>query len=397
MRRTLTIAGIALLVLAVVGYGTWALTRSAPDATTEAPTQSFFARLFPFGTPQSPSGGSLGTPQATTTRPAGPVPRLRKISDKPVAGGTIFGSGTSTIRYVERETGNVYETRTDTLTLVRLSHTTIPGTESVLWASKAELILRSLDDTGTIENFHTTISTSTPDQSLTGIFMPNFNRAVIDPTGKTLISVTEGANGSTVTSSRPDGSGARTIFNSPLRSLVPLATPTEALVATAPAAGVPGFLFRISGGTLSTILGNIVGLMALPSPSGRYIAYSSGAHNTLTLAMLDTKTGTSYVAPLGTIVSKCVWISEAPPTLVCGVPATLPTGDYPTDWLLGAVSLTDDVWLINPVESTVTRLVRPEDETGDRIDVMEPRSSDGSYITFINKKDLSFWSLRVKN
>ena len=393
MRRTLIIAGVAIVIIGIVSYGVWALTRPATEAAPNAPQKSFFERLFPFGAPAAPAttpgGVTSGTPVGTADRT---VPRLRQVSDQPAAGAAVWKVGaTSTIRYVERATGHIYETPAASPTAVRVSNTTIPGIEQVLWSNPHDFILRYLSAADAVQNFHVTLVPTSTEQALQGAFIGPFDRGVVDLGN--LVTVTEGASGATVAIGKP-GASMRTLLTSPLNSWAPLITSVATYLATLPGSGVPGSLYRIAGGAFVPIISSVPGLVALPSPTGKYVAYSAGSHNALQLSVIDTKTGTIYTSPLATIASKCVWVSESTPTLACGIPESLPTGDYPTDWLTGSVSLTDDIWEIEPVSGKTTLLSNPGKEAGASLDVWQPMT-DGGYITFINKQDLTPWSFRI--
>jgi hypothetical protein len=322
---------------------------------------------------------------------------LRQITDKPTVGGFPFLVGTTTtvaIRFIERETGHVYETPADQPTITRISNTTIPRIQKVLWVDRDHFIATYLGDAEAMQNFYATLAPGKTEQSLIGSFLAPWERGVLDPTGKSLLTATESASGVTFTLSKSDGTGAKAVFASPLKSWVPLQSSKALYAATAPSSGILGYLYQVVNGALTKVTGTIPGMMALPSPSGRYIALSSGQQNSITLSVWDTKTLKSYPSPLATLATKCVWVSEDPVALVCGVPATLPAGAYPNDWLLGGVSFADDIWGIEPESGTTVLLADPEKEADASIDLWQPAVA-GSYLTFINRRDLSFWSLKI--
>lgn len=397
MRRTLIIVGIALALIGIASYLAWALIRPAPVAPATEASSSLFERLFPFN--QAPSSSTLvpGSDQQPEASGQQPVPRLRKVSDKSVAGGSPFLVGTTTavvIRFVERETGHVYETPADSSTVTRISNTTIPGIQKVLWVDADHFIATYLGDNEAMQNFYAALAPGKTEQSLQVAFLASFERAALDPTGKSLLTTTESASGVTFTLSKSDGTSARVIFTSPLASWAPLQSSKSLYAVTAPGSGIFGYLYQIVNGALQKVAGGIPGMLALPSPTGRYIALSSGGQNAIALTVLDTKTGTFYPSPLATLVRKCVWVSEAPPGLVCGVPRAIPRGAYPNDWLVGRVTFVDDIWGIEPDGGATVLLANPEKEAGVDIDLWQPAVA-GAYVTFLNKRDLSFWSLKV--
>lgn len=398
MRRIYIIAGVALVIIAAASYLAWALMRPTPEVFTEgATTTNIFTRLFPFGS-QAPGSSTLvpGSNQEPATNNLQPVPRLRKISDKPVSGGAVFVVGTTSaimIRYIERETGRVYETPAASPTVTRITNTTIPRIQKVLWIDVDHYIASYLSDAEALQNFYAALAPGKTEQSLNGTFMPSWSRAALDPVNKTLLTVTELADGSRFSLSRTDGTNARTVFTSPLRSWIPLQSSKSLYAATAPTSGVPSYLYQIVNGALIKVVGGIPGMMALVSPSGRYVALSSGGQNALALTVFDTKTQTYYPSPLATLASKCAWVSEDPVALICGVPTAVPAGAYPDDWLLGKAEFSDQIWGIEPVGNVTVLLSDPQKDASATIDLWQP-SIAGSYLTFINKRDLSFWSFK---
>ena len=399
MRQTLIIAGIALAIIIAAAYAAFMLGQPVAPEPATGRVPGVFERLFPFN--QAPGSSTLvpGSDQEPGSSTQQPAPRLRKVSETPVSGGRAFTVGaTTTLRWVERATGHVYEGRADETTVRRVSNTTIPETQEVMWVSPTSFIIRSLaEERGAIQNFYATLASTTAiDQALSGKFLGGWDRAALDPDEKNLLSVDETADGSTFSLSRPDGSGARIVLATPIRSLVPLQSKTSLYAATAPAPGIAGFLFRIEGGGLTKVTGGVLGMMAASSPSGRYIAISGGTGRMISLSILDTRTGTLYDSPLATIVSKCAWVSENPPSLACGIPQTFPAGAYPTDWLVGRISFSDDLWLVEPLEGTASLLADPVEDVGEEVDIWQPAVDEsGAYLTFINKRDLSFWSFKI--
>jgi len=363
---------------------------------------NIFDAIFPFGNSSDNQGGGGSTSEDTDpivdTRP---VPRLRMISEKPTSGGAPFLFSEDeeeriAINYMERETGHLYETFSDGLTVRRISNTTIPGVQEILWINRDEAIIR-LFSGGEIEHFYLQLPTATTTQSVTGVFLGVWDYVSLDTNGSTLVTVSAtDEGGSTVTSIPPNGGTERTIFTSALRSWVPLQTQTSVFIQTTPASNLQGFLYRISNGNLVKILGGISGLMANPNPSGELILYSAGRQNFSFLEVLNTQTGETTGVPFSSIATKCVWLPPENVSVLCGVPNSYQQGNYPEDWLQGKVSFADTLWLFDTTSGETKELLHIADEYGVAIDVWQPRvSEDGSYLTFINKNDLSFWGFQI--
>ena len=153
-----------------------------------------------------------------------------------------------------------------------------------------------------------------------------------------------------------------------------------------------GYLYFLnpSTGAMKKILGPIRGLTTLVSPDGKTVFYSTSTDRGFATKTYATDTGSTQNIDLATIPSKCTWQDTS--TLFCGVPKTLPTGQYPDNWYQGTVSFNDVLWAINVSQNT-TRLIVSPDQTFDMVHLGV--SPDGNYIYFINKTDETLWSYRL--
>ncbi len=384
---------IAVILIMAIALGGYALYRGTQGTNGEggAPT-GFFASLFPFGDNAPPP--STPSDLVNEQGESGPAPTIRVVTDNPVSG--AFATAEGTIRYMERETGHIYETAFDSLNATRLTNTTIPGTLEAVWLNNQSLIIRSLSDVGSYENVYASFSSSTPDQKLALKPLSGFSRIAPVLNGEGIVTIdTSGANAILSVSGREETSKS-TVFSSPIRSWIPLVGGTDIFIQSAPAYNVAGFLYRIENAAKTTsVLSGILGLISLPSPDGRYIAYSSSGGTTLSLRVLDTETGTSYSAPLSTLASKCVWLAPQV-KLFCGVPKNAFGFELPDEWLPGTASFDDSAWIIDPLQSTASAVTGFTNEVGQTVDIMNPRASaDGEYVLFTNKTDQSLWSIRL--
>lgn len=405
MRRTLILSGIAVLIVLLVGAYVFFFTGfGGRETTTEGEGQGFFGSLFPFNfdnTPETPIiiGDNTETPVDTR-----PVPRLRKISETPVGGGFFFvdkegqASTTVGIRYIERTSGHVYETSATSFTTRRISNTTIPGIQEVLWEDKNNFLIRYLDNSTDIETYTIELVDADVEQSITGRQVASFERGSLNNTGATLVSVSENINGSTVYTGPANGQNRTSVFSSPISSWIPYLRGSTVFLGTAPSASVPGFLYRLSGQSLIKVLGGERGLTVSLSPTGAYALISTldDAGN-VGLSVVTTASGERRTSPVDTISSKCGFVSEKPLRVVCGVPIEFPRASYPTDWLLGRVSFSDDLWLIDFDEGSAELLALSGEDTDQLLDVTYVIVDEtASYAGFINKNDLSFWALRLE-
>jgi hypothetical protein len=382
-------------VIALIAFGVSLFKGTGQTSISESRVNPFTA-LFPFlgGAPAQRPGTATPDSGLETQNSGGPVPRLRKVADGPVSGARFVG--TSTIRYIAKETGHIFDTPADSNAGVRISNTTVPGIAEVLWVGESRFIGRFIQADGSMQNIVAEIATSAPEQSIGIESFPTFARGAISTDGSLMLTVTESSGSSRIETRDPKKpSSPRTVTVSPLRSWVPLVGGKNLFIETAPASGEAGFLYLLGAdGFLTKLIGGELGLVALLSPTGRYIFYSTSGTGILTTGLLDTQTGKRYESPLTTLADKCTWfLSE--PLLFCGIPEDIHAVGLES-WLLGFTNSKDTLWVIDPIRGEANTVLNPADEAGVPIDVLAPSvSKDGAYALFMNKIDLSLWSVRI--
>jgi hypothetical protein len=391
-RAALIFGGIIAAAILLIAGGIWFYSLFTAPASPAGVKPNFFSSLFPFG--QSAPGTQTNTGGGDAGGPTGPAPSLREVSHAPVAGAHFQNNGT--LRFMEKETGHVYETRPESLATTRISNTTIPGIQRVVWLGDSAFILQYLDGVGGIRNYFATLASSTPDQALIGRFLSNFTDALPSFDEKHMTVGVRSASGIAVLTSDTEEKTKKTLFVSPLRSWTIIPNGERLFIESAPSEQV-GFLYQINTEDLSLkkILGNIQGLMALPHPSGAYIAYSSTNPSGASLFIFDTKKNTATASPIATLAEKCAWFPAETPLLICGVPSSL-AGASPDAWFMGVQSFSDSVWIIDPVRGTGQIIRDLAKEAGRPIDVINPSvSPNGAYLVFTNKNDLSLWTVSL--
>ncbi len=399
MNRRIIILGGSIIIIGLLlagGYFYFSLQRTASTSTPNS-FNNFFSALFPFGQGTSQvktPGGTTNTPEAAKV-----LTRLRKVSDRPTAGMWFAAQTSSTtpphIRFMERATGHVFDTPADSYSEVRISNTTLPLIQDIQKITDTLFVVRTIPDSEHPQNFLAQLNATTSEQTVTTLQLGAFKRVAVG-SETNVLTVSETGAGSEIQSLNPKDASTRALLLSPIRSWVPLAGGNRAFLETAPSSGALGFLYEVKAGALTKILGDVPGLLALPSPTGRYILYSSSLSGRTSLFLLDTKTGTLYPSPIGALALKCAWVSEEAPTVFCATSAGLQNATLPDDWLLGNVAFNDSAWLIRPLQGTAHSLGKLEEIAGTPIDVQSPTiSPNGVYALFINKNDLSLWSLNL--
>ncbi len=402
MRRYIIIAAI---VIAVLGIGTAAYFYFfAGPAVTVAPTGD---TSLPVAGQETSVTGETRTTTAPVNAPVSVSARLVKISAGPVVPGaavannkaanatssppsTSLGTGDVAVRYIERQSGNVYVYLTRAKTLTRTSNRTIPGIQSAVWLPDASLaFVRYLSGT----DFSTINSYALPTSGSGGFFLSqNLSDIAISSTG--ILTLASGVSGSVASLMRTDGTRASEIFTTPLSSLrIAFAGKNRYVAFTKPSYALSGSAFLIDGtGRFSRIAGPSNGLVARASPSGKWVLVSSVFDGVMQMELVNTATGESLSLPVTTIADKCVWTADDS-AVYCGVPTNPPASfNYPDDWYQGAVSFSDRIWKIQ-VSGRYAQLVLDfSKENGGALDA-EALAIDplNTALAFINKNDGSLW------
>jgi len=145
---------LLVILIGLIGFGLWSFQNKESGTGEGISIRDFL----PFG--EAPET-SIETPTPTSTpesnqpiSESGELPKLRKISEKPMAGALAFKNDSDLkIRFVDKATGHVFEANTEDVNLERLTNTTLPKIEEAIWAGGNSVILRYLKEDGeTIES-----------------------------------------------------------------------------------------------------------------------------------------------------------------------------------------------------------------------------------------------------
>src|SRR3989344_2716395 len=153
---------IFILVIGVLGIGAlWFFSREANLGGTYGEDAEFnIKRFLPFGETDQELGTNIVNQNQTNSTKSDqadeklviPITKLRKLSERPVAGATIFNiSTTSVVRWTDKDTGNIYEARSDNKEVERLSNETIAKIARAFWLPDGSgFLAQRLDDNETI-------------------------------------------------------------------------------------------------------------------------------------------------------------------------------------------------------------------------------------------------------
>lgn len=410
-RKTFTLLILLIILLAGGGMAFYYYYLS-PTPTSDQDTGDDSSVLFPFGKPQKqPQKPSTPVdtdePLATTTTPdlIIELPTLRQISITPIAGATtIQNASTTIIRYVDRATGNIFETTTLSPSNTRVTNTTIPKIYEALWNKKGDgVLLRYLKETS-IETFYGIIATSTASttefKELKGIFLPaDALHLTLSPDRSKIFYMMKDGGGSVGFTSALDGSKRQKVFESALMEWSAEWPKDDTIALTTKAsAGNQGILYflNLKNGSLSKAMGNGRSLLARTSSNLAFTLYSFGRGEDVNLGLYERKSDTYGGLGINTLADKCVWSVKNADIAYCAAPIQIPEGRYPDSWYQGLVFFSDALWKINARTKEVEEVIFLRDLAKKDIDAfnlfLDPQEQ---YIFFTDKNDLTLWSLKM--
>jgi len=415
MSRKNLVIFIIITALIILGVGIFLLFFTAPPIENTNNTAVNKGTYAPFGTSTDqsfPSTQSTSTVDTTgnqddykyVNNPASP---LIKISTTAIAGAEVFdrkiGKATpiSIVRYMERATAHVQDFNPTTFSLSNSSNTTIP-TIYQAWLSGSGVLAQSLaKDRETVRTFTSTLSTTASTTSqLIGSYLPdNIYTLSVSPKGNRIFYITKGSTAQGYISNL-DGTKKLAILNFPFNEWN-TQWPNETTITLTSRASYnsTGFTYLLSAttGSMTKVLGNVLGLNTLTSPSLGYIMYSGSTYGTVASGIYDVKKGAEVTLknPIKTLAEKCVWSKLVKTTAYCAVPKTLPSGNYPDDWYQGNVQFNDNIYKIDLNKSSAEIIYTlPTDQSIDAINLFLDTKESNLYFT--NKNNYYLWGLNLK-
>ena len=386
--KKIIITLIIIVIVVLVGWWFYSSRSAGPNGQQNGIFSIFF--------PSSGEKNIQNLPGPATTTPGGAVSNGKLIEAGnliQLTANAITGAAaaSSTIRYLEKSTGNIYEINPDGTGRLRLTNTTILKTAAALWSSNADKsIVSFFDENNNLKTFSLNLSTST------GIFLPqSLVAATVSPAEDKIFYLASANSAFSGIIADFSNKNQKNIFTSPFGEFN-LAWPNKNTITllTKPSANVPGFFYSLnpSSGAFQKILGDLNGLTALLSPDGTRAIYSESGNSSLQTKIFNLKDKTTSDFDLRTLPEKCVWSKLNKDIVYCAVPDNFPAGDYPDDWYQGLVSLNDSLWQKDFSSGKTSVLANNLNA-----DVTNPfLTSDENYFVFTNKIDNALWSLKLR-
>ncbi len=391
-KKAIVILSTVLVLLLVAGGVFWMFSKKS--STEKEPE---VIPSFPSG---EETGPGIGAPSGGMLPLGEKEAALTKLADGPVSGSSLFaGVATSTVRYVEKSTGHVYEITPDGKEKKRLSNTTILKTFNISWSSDADkLVMRYFDgdegSLGAVKTFSATLNPLT--NSLEGVFLPRATVAVASsPSEDKIFYLIDGGETASGIISDFSNQKKRVVFSLPFSDFN-VAWPSKNIISllSKPSAFAGGVLYFLNPRSEKTekIIGGVKGLTALVSPNGKKVIYSQTDGRGFKTKILDVSGRSMVDFYARTLPEKCAWSEKDEDIVYCAVPYSPPSADYPDDWYKGKISFNDSIAKID-IATGETKVLFSERG----FDVINPfLSPDDGYFIFVNKKDGSLWSLKVE-
>jgi hypothetical protein len=424
-KRTYTIIAVVVLVLVVAALAAFWYFFMRPATPTTGTTTSPTTGYSPFGRPST--GNNIGT--TTTNNNNGnngtptivKVPALRLLSATPIGGyGASTTASTTVVRWIDRGRGNILQATEDSLDIQTLSNTLLPKMYESVWGKGINSLIGSIlgDDDATISTIYAALLPQGNVNQKTGTSTPaNTNNSSLAPyklQGKNLpagivsyatspkkdrvfLFAVQGGQG--IGYVAPFNGGTATeIFNTPVTQVnVDWPEANTISITTKGSATDNGYLYFVSPttGTWKKILGPLPGMSAIVSHDARYaIVSAAGNANNVVTYIYSIATSTATDAIIRTLADKCVWGNFYKDMVYCAVPFQPVSGTYPDDWYKGTLSTVDKIWQENAATGEVHLISSVFEQARTNIDAFNLGLDDkDNYLFFMNKLDLSFWSL----
>ncbi|MBU2109719.1 hypothetical protein KKB71_02060 [Patescibacteria group bacterium] len=403
MNRRILILTIVIIILLIAGGAIWYFSRNGNATNGDG---GIFSSFFPFGGDRDINGDTFpsGSPappgfvegrnfiQLTPNAVSGAAPATPAMPEH-----SEGGQASTTIRYIEKATGHIFEINPDGQSRERISNTTILKSFESFWSADAgSLVIRYLEDSGdyfNVRNFSGSIATTT---SLEGIFLANEIKAMaVSPIENNIFYIIPSKDTNIGITATFGNEKQKQVLETPFSEFI-VNWPSSDIVSllTKPSSSTEGFLYflNIKTKSLDKILGDIKGLSALVSPDAKKILYSQNERGKTSTKILDIKEKSSSALGLDTLAEKCIWSKKDKSVVFCGVPVLSLTVNNLDDWYQGLASFNDAVWMIN-LSTSETNILLENSET----DIINPfLTFDEDYLIFTNKKDSTLWSLKLK-
>lgn len=410
-KSTFTI--IILLIVALLGgWFFWFMYLQGPKTVspTDVPEPNSFNPLNrePLATKPAETPVKVATTTQIPSNTPLKLPILRKLSDTPVGGMAASTTASTTIvRFIDRGAGYVYEASNKNNNIDNISNTTLPRIYESYWNKNLNiLILRYLkQDSNTITNFYaeirkvgTSTSASATSFEIKGKYLsPDISEIAVSPMGDKIFTWNIESGRGVGYISLFDEKNKVKIADTPIAQvLIDWPEINTVTINTKASSANYGYLYSIDTktGAMKKILGSLRGLSTKTSKDMKQTLFSITKGASLNTLLYNSKDESRQEVIFKTLADKCVWSTLRKNEIYCAVPTNIPDGDYPDDWYKGSVQFVDQIWHLDTTTGEVHLLANPLNLANELIDATQlTLDQKEKFLYFINKRDLTLWSL----
>lgn len=409
---------IGLIVLILVAFGGWYFFIQAKQAEVASIDAARGAGLAPsfaskvgstYENIVSSLAASLTSERAS--QGGGAAPQLSQVNKTPTAGAGFVTSGLSdqgtstSLRFVERSTGYVFDVDLATRTLKRVTGTLLPRTYEALVAGNGRMIMRGIDENDAVATIAASVTMSTTSAAVgtTGDTLMQLAQTplshgtrsiVMSPSGEEIFYIAEGAEGGVGIKATWDGEKPKQVFSSAIVGWQAYWLSGDRIVLMQkPSDGVTGYAYELGKDGALAPLALGAGLTVLPHPTSTALIYGTSAGG-LSLFVRVSKDTSDAPLPIRTIADKCVWSSAENNIAYCAVPQGAPPSGFLDRWHRGETHTADAWWRVDASAASAEIVLSPGNAS---FDVERPIIDEsGRYIAFMNATDKSLWLLRIE-
>lgn len=386
MSKTIAFGLIIFFLLVIVAGLVWLLFFSGSEGI-----QGAIGKFFPVAgerdrpvptVPGPADGAGASGPNDETARRLIQISEGRVSGFKPIAGG---------VRYIERATGHVFESNPDGRNQVRVSNTTIPGIFDSVWSYNADgAVIRYRENEKARMASVRFVGTTTA-----GVLLPaSILSVAYAPNRARLVYVAEVNGTLAVIAADPDNSKQSEMLRLPPADFeISWPVSNTLYFVTRPSGEADGYLYKynIDKKNFSKFYGPEHGLEVNFDSLGKKVLLSvfDPSGNRPELVVLDSASGERTNLESATLARKCAW--SAANTIICAIPADIPSGIYPDAWYKGQVGFNDSLWQINIDTLTKENLANLPDIDVEAMAI----APDGSHVYFQDKKEGALWGYKL--
>lgn len=397
-KKLLIYLTLGVLALGVIGFLIWRSIRPPASSIPSGGGDGVGGAIIPYPggiPPEAVPGGTL--PGATSTPesqvvPGRPAARLIRVTDFPVVSPSLSRDETKILFY-RKDGGDLFSAELNGSGQKKISNLTILGLMEAVWSPARDRAAILYLDGSTVKSFlH--IGTSS-----VAVLPTDITSASWSPDGKSLAYTRREGDLLALSVADAGGRAPRTVLRVPVPDARITWVDADRIVFATPASGMAqGYLFSHSrrAGTFQRIAGPTFGLLAAWSPFSTRAVISSTAEGgvgmtTKVLNPFDPERKDQIPLAITTIPEKCVFASAT--ELWCAVPRTLETAvPLPDLYLTGEINSSDRIVRIDLVKNTVEDILNQDDF--DAVNLI--LTKDKNFLFFVNKKDGTLWSLKLK-